>query len=513
MERTYYSLIVLLFCLCDISLIEGFGFSVDIIHRDYPVSPFYIPNETDYKRVAKAIHRSINYANRFNKPFSTKNVESKVLPNNGEYLMTYSIGTPPVKILGKGSGIVGLGNGPVSLITQLGSSVQGKFSYCLGPTFTGTKTSSKLKFGDDAVVSGDGVVSTPMSSENVFYYLTIKAFSVGNKRIEFGSSSTSDSGSVADAIKVKRVESPTEPLNLRYNIQNHTKPSLALLILVNLGDKKSCQYEIGYGDESRSQENLSVDTLTLSSTSGSAVSFPKTVIGFGNTNTLDFDGEGYGIVGHGNGPVSLITQLGSSVYGKFSYCLVTRYAGTKASSKLKFGDDVVVSGDGVVSTPMSPEKVFYYLTIEAFSVGNKRVEFGSSSTRDNGCGNIIIDSGTTLTLLPKDVYSNLESALTEAIHLKRVESPSKSLSLCYNFPSSDQDLPVKIITVHFTGGDVQLKALNTFIQVNDSVICFAFRPTTQSFNIFGNLAQQNLLVGYDIQKKTLSMKLYDCTMQ
>ncbi|KAE9620897.1 putative nepenthesin [Lupinus albus] len=491
MERTYYSLIVLLFCLCDISLIEGFGFSVDIIHRDYPVSPFYIPNETDYKRVAKAIHRSINYANRFNKPFSTKNVESKVLPNNGEYLMTYSIGTPPVKILGivdtgsdvlwlqcqpcyprnlsvdtltlsstsgstvlfpktiigcgnnntlvfegKGSGIVGLGNGPVSLITQLGSSVQGKFSYCLGPTFTGTKTSSKLKFGDDAVVSGDGVVSTPMSSEN-----------------------------------------------------------------------------IGYGDESRSQENLSVDTLTLSSTSGSAVSFPKTVIGFGNTNTLDFDGEGYGIVGHGNGPVSLITQLGSSVYGKFSYCLVTRYAGTKASSKLKFGDDVVVSGDGVVSTPMSPEKVFYYLTIEAFSVGNKRVEFGSSSTRDNGCGNIIIDSGTTLTLLPKDVYSNLESALTEAIHLKRVESPSKSLSLCYNFPSSDQDLPVKIITVHFTGGDVQLKALNTFIQVNDSVICFAFRPTTQSFNIFGNLAQQNLLVGYDIQKKTLSMKLYDCTMQ
>ncbi|KAE9620896.1 hypothetical protein Lal_00019911 [Lupinus albus] len=434
MEKTYYSLIVLLFCLCDISLIEGFGFSVDLIHRDSPESPFYIPSETHYERVAKAIHRSINYANRFNKPFSTKNVESKVLPNNGEYLMTYSIGTPPVKILG---------------IVDTGSDVLWLQCQPCHPCYKQTTP-----------------IFDPSKSTT---YKTIPCTSDTCQSVRDTSCSSG-------------------------------------------GDQNSCQYVIGYGDGSRSQGDLSVDTLTLSSASGSAVSFPKTVIGCGNSNTLVFEGEGSGIVGLGNGPVSLITQLGSSIQGKFSYCLGPAFTGTKTSSKLKFGDDAVVSGDGVVSTPMSSENVFYYLTIESFSVGNKRIEFGSSSTSDSGSGNIIIDSGTTLTLLPEDVYSNLESAVADAIKAKRVESPIESLNLCYNIPSSGE-FQVPIITVHFTGGDVQLKALNTFVKVTDSVICFAFRPTSQSVNILGNLAQQNLLVGYDIPKKTLSIKPTDCTKQ
>ncbi|CAL0328753.1 unnamed protein product [Lupinus luteus] len=435
MERTYYSLIVLLFCLCDISLIEGFGFGVDLIHRDSPKSPFYIPSETRYERVAKAIRRSINYVDRFNKPsFSTNNVESKVVPNGGEYLMSYSIGTPPVEILG-------------------------------------------------IVDTGSDILWLQCEPCNPCYKQTTPIFNPANSTTYKNIPCTSS-----------------------------TCKSVRSSICSSKGDQQSCQYRIGYGDGSRSQGDLSLDTLTLSSTKGSPVSFPKTIIGCGNSNTLVFQGEGSGIVGLGNGPVSLVTQLGSSIQGKFSYCLAPAFSGTSSPSKLNFGDDAVVSGDGVISTPMFAEQVFYYITIEAFSVGNKRVQFESSSSRGSGSGNIIIDSGTTLTLLPSNVYSDLESAVAEVVNLERVKVSSKLLNLCYQSPSSKK-AQFPIITVHFTGGDVKLNPLNTFVKVKDDVICFAFAPTNQPISIFGNLAQQNLLVGYDIQQKTLSIKPTDCSQQ
>ncbi|XP_019465348.1 PREDICTED: aspartic proteinase CDR1-like [Lupinus angustifolius] len=433
MERMYSSLIFLLFCLCDISVIEGFGFSVDLIHRDSPKSPFYIPSETHYERVAKTISRSINYANRFDKhSFSTKNVESNVLPNEGDYLMSYSIGTPPVKILGiadTGSDILWLQCEPCNPCSPQTT-----------PIFdpSNSTTYEKIPCTSNACQSVSG---TSCSSR---------------------------------------------------------------------GSQQSCQYSIGYGDGSQSQGDLSMDTITLSSTKGSTVSFPKTVIGCGTRNTLGNQGAGSGIVGLGNGPVSLITQLGSSIQGKFAYCLGPTLSRTKFPSKLTFGEDAVVSGVGTVSTPLFLDKVFYFLNLEAFSVGNKRVEFGRSSSSPGGSSNIIIDSGTTLTFLPKTVYSELESTVAALIKLERVKSPLPPLNLCYKAPSGD-NLEVPVITAHFSGADIKLNALNTFTQVIEDTICFSFVPTNQLVSIFGNLAHQNFLVGYDIQKKTLSFKPTDCT--
>ena len=61
------------------------------------------------------------------------------------------------------------------------------------------------------------------------------------------------------------------------------------------------------------------------------------------------------------------------------------------------------------------------------SVGSKRLELSGSS----GCGegNIIIESGTTLTMLPTEFYSMFESAVAEEINLERGNDPSHVLSL------------------------------------------------------------------------------------
>ena len=233
-------------------------------------------------------------------------------------------------------------------------------------------------------------------------------------------------------------------------------------------------------------------------------------MGCGRYNAIGIEEKNSGIVGLGRGPMSLITQLSPSTGGKFSYCLVPGLS--TASSKLNFGNAAVVSGRGTVSTPLFSKNglVFYFLTLEAFSVGRNRIEFGSPGS--GGKGNIIIDSGTTLTVLPNGVYSKLESAVAKTVKLQRVRDPNQVLGLCYKVTPDKLDASVPVITAHFRGADVTLNAINTFVQVADDVVCFAFQPT-ETGAVFGNLAQQNLLVGYDLQKNTVSFKHTDCTKQ
>ncbi|XVF42750.1 hypothetical protein PTKIN_Ptkin01aG0389200 [Pterospermum kingtungense] len=117
-------------------------------------------------------------------------------------------------------------------------------------------------------------------------------------------------------------------------------------------------------------------------------------------------------------------------------------------------------------------------------------------------GNIVIDSGTTLTLLPDDFYSELESAVSSEIHLPKLEASI----LCYeatNFAIPD-------ITIHFTNADVKLQSMNVFFSVTNMISCFTFAPAGE-FAIYGNMAQMNFLIGYDTDNQTVSFKPTDCS--
>ncbi|KAJ4721426.1 aspartic proteinase CDR1-like [Melia azedarach] len=167
-----------------------------------------------------------------------------------------------------------------------------------------------------------------------------------------------------------------------------------------------CEYSVSYGDRSFSNGNLAIDTLTLGSTTTRPVALPKTIFGCGHDDDGTFGEQATGIVGLGGGDdVSLISQLKSSIDGKFSYCLVPLEASVEQNtSKINFGANGVVSGSGVVSTPLASTgpATFYSLTLEAISVGNNRIAFDSATSE----GNIIIDSGTTLTFCPQILLQN-----------------------------------------------------------------------------------------------------------
>ncbi|PRQ56960.1 putative nepenthesin [Rosa chinensis] len=429
-----------LLCVSDfISVSAKGGFTVDLIHRDSPRSPFYNPSETPSQRLKNAFHRSFGRLSHL-KPTNHYSVaqpnqaESTLISNRGDYLMELSIGTPPFSITAiadTGSDLIWTQCEPcVNCYTQT------------DPIFDPSKSST---------------------------YKTIHCSS--NQCTEL------------------KGRCPAK----------------------GSGSGSACQYEVDYGIQ-YTIGNLAVDTLTLPSTTGRNVSFPKTIIGCGHNNTGTFDKKETGIVGLGGGDESLITQLGTSIDGKFSYCLVPFAWEGNQTSKLNFGDNAVVSGSGVVSTPIveyPTQKTFFFLTLKAISVGKVKVPYSSSSSASSK-GNIIIDSGTTLTLLEPSFYSKLEKVVDKVVGGERVNDSQIGIPLCYKV-SQSKYLKLPNITVHFSGGNVKLKPNNTFIRVSDEALCFAFAPAVLVPSLYGNVAQADFLVGYDVKKKTVSFKPTDCT--
>ncbi|KAH9288581.1 hypothetical protein KI387_032698 [Taxus chinensis] len=83
-------------------------------------------------------------------------------------------------------GLIGLGRGDLSLISQLSSAsvVESKFSYCL---INASAETSPLLLGTAAGTLGEGAKSTPILTNSViddqsFYYLSVEGMSVGNSR-------------------------------------------------------------------------------------------------------------------------------------------------------------------------------------------------------------------------------------------------------------------------------------------------------------------------------------------
>ncbi|KAE9590517.1 hypothetical protein Lal_00023345 [Lupinus albus] len=269
------------------------GFSVDLIHRNSPLSPFYNPSLNHSEYIINAAFRSISRVKSFNfTPPQNKADQTIATENRGDYLMQIFIGTPPKKIiavadtgsdltwvqcrpcnncyfqnfplfdpsksythrvipctrptcnylfihscgvtgeciygveyedesyskgylstdtisfnntyigriikyssitLGCGynnygsftptaEGIVGLGGGPLSLITQIGYQFdKRKFSYCFLPY--NSRRTGQIKFGFDTQKNRRGLVTTPLVAKfpSTFYYISLERISVNER--------------------------------------------------------------------------------------------------------------------------------------------------------------------------------------------------------------------------------------------------------------------------------------------------------------------------------------------
>ena len=62
------------------------------------------------------------------------------------------------------------------------------------------------------------------------------------------------------------------------------------------------------------------------------------------------------------------------------------------------------------------------------------------------------------------------------------------------------------------GAAVTLKAENTFLEVQEGTLCLAVAAMSEQLpaSIIGNIAQQNMHVGYDLDKGTVTFAPADC---
>lgn len=420
------------------------GFSIELIHRDSYKSPLYNPAQNKSQQIINVLHRSINRVNYINQEFSlTKdklNLSLTYDDNDGEYLMSYSIGTPPFKVYGlldSGSNLIWLQCKPCDI--------------CYNQTYP---------------------IFNPSKSSSY-------------QNIPCSSSACKSTEEVASC--------------------SH--------------DRDVCEYTLDYGRGTKTHGDLIWETITLESTSGSIVSFPKIMIGCGHTNTWR-TAKNSGIIGLGIGPMSFIKQLGSSTKGRFSYCLID-HRNVNLSSKISFGDAAIVSGDNVVSTPMvkmigNNQVDYYYLNLKAVSVGSKRIKYSGFKNKGINASthNILLDSGTTITFVPRHFYHRLESAVKKMVKLERFHDDSGLYNLCYyttSKQSTSKQPNYPAIVAHFSGGDVKLDSKGYFSFLSKGIECFSIFPHERDLGIYGNNAQVNYLVGYDLKNNIVSFKPTDCS--
>ncbi|KAH9781523.1 Aspartic proteinase CDR1 [Citrus sinensis] len=211
----------------------------------------------------------------------------------------------------------------------------------------------------------------------------------------------------------------------------------------------NCKYSVSYGDESFSNGDLATETVTVGSTSGQAVALPEIVFGCGTKNGGKFNSKTDGIVGLGGGDASLISQMKTTI------------------------------------------------------AGDQRLGFTSGSTPG---GDIVIDSGTTLTYLPPAYASKLLSVMSSMIAAQPVEGP---YDLCYSISSRPQ---FPEVTIHFRDADVKLSPSNFFMNISEDLVCSVFNAR-DDIPLYGNIMQTNFLIGYDIEGRTVSFKPTDCSKQ
>nr|XP_043611736.1 aspartic proteinase CDR1-like [Erigeron canadensis] len=266
---------------------------------------------------------------------------------------------------------------------------------------------------------------------------------------------------------------------------------------------KECRYSTSYSDGTVSDGIVASESVTI----GDKV-VPNIIFGCGFHNDGSFRDTWGGVVGLGGGDASLVSQLMALVPGKFSYCLIPFPEPddlSEKSSKLTFG--IQEFGPSFVSTPLVllTPKTYYRVTFEGVSVNGQRFNVGNESN-PSPIGNMIVDSGTTLTMLPTKVYNEVEAAIRNAVNLRTMKDPQKVLKLCYR---ATKVTKIPKVVMHFDGADVEFTRQNIFVTVSKHIMCLAMAPT-DDLAVYGNLAQQNFMVGYDLEKNTMSFKQTDC---
>ncbi|XP_062183731.1 aspartic proteinase nepenthesin-1-like [Phragmites australis] len=220
----------------------------------------------------------------------------------------------------QGAGLVGLGRGPLSLVSQLGLE---KFSYCL--TSLDDTNKSPLLLGSVANISESAatapVQTTPLvknPSQPSFYYVTLTGITVGSTEITLPSSAfTIQDDGTGGVI----VDSGTSITYLEVQGYRALKKAFAAQMSLPTADGSGIGLDLCFQAPAKGVDQVSV---------------PKLVFHFDGGADLDLPAENYMVLDSGSGALCL-TVMGSrglSIIGNFqqqNFQFVYDVAGDKLS--------------------------------------------------------------------------------------------------------------------------------------------------------------------------------------
>jgi len=164
---------------------------------------------------------------------------------------------------------------------------------------------------------------------------------------------------------------------------------------------------------------------------------------------------------------------------------------------IMMGSSAKYPGDSnVVKFPIIQSKMYYYLSLESIYIGNTYVLMDDIVPS----GNIIIDSGTTLTYIPSSTLDGLIQTISPLVTLPTYQDTSGLFQLCYNVggPLSSENLNDILPNLNLDFGNgavVSLPPSNTFLAISESIVCLAILSSDGvGTSILGNIAQQKFLL-------------------
>lgn len=255
--------------------------------------------------------------------------------------------------------------------------------------------------------------------------------------------------------------------------------------------------------------------------------------------------EPIGVAGFGRGPLSLPAQLAAlspSLAARFSYCLVSH---SFKSDRLLRPSPLILGrtepkpsepdqNPPFVYTPLlhNPKHPYFYsVGLESLSVGPSRIPASSilRSVDRKGNGGMVVDSGTTFTMLPSDTYTNLANEFDRQMSRAGFERAAEAedetgLRPCYYYEDRKQwRRRVPGLALHFSGNaSVALPRRNYFMGLESGGKRLGCLMVTSGGDAsgeedyggpagtLGNFQQQGFEVVYDLQAKRVGFARRRC---
>ncbi|XP_066327362.1 aspartic proteinase 36-like [Miscanthus floridulus] len=277
-----------------------------------------------------------------------------------------------------------------------------------------------------------------------------------------------------------------------------------------------CQFRIAYGDGSSTTGFYVSDSVQYNQVSGNGQTTPSNAsITFGCGAQLGGDlGSSSqaldGILGFGQADSSMLSQLAAArkVRKIFAHCLDT----VRGGGIFAIGNVVQPK---VKTTPLVQNVTHYNVNLQGISVAGATLQLPSNTFDSGDNKGTIIDSGTTLAYLPREVYRTLLTAVFDKYQDLALHNYQDFV--CFQFSGSiDDGFPV--VTFSFEG-DLTLNVYphDYLFQNGNDLYCMGFldggvqTKDGKDMVLLGDLVLSNKLVVYDLEKQVIGWTDYNCS--